>query len=95
MKKYEVMFIISPQLEEEAIEAAISKYSEVITTNGGEIEKVEKWGKRRLAYEIDRITEGYYVLTLFKSPSSVCQELERLLRIDEEIIRYLIVLREE
>ncbi|HAH97199.1 MAG TPA: 30S ribosomal protein S6 [Firmicutes bacterium] len=95
MKKYEVMFIIAPSLEEEAIEAAIAKYSDIITTNGGEIEKVEKWGKRRLAYDIDRITEGYYVLTLFQSPSSVCQELERLLRIDEEILRYLIVLREE
>ncbi|MGI5853501.1 MAG: 30S ribosomal protein S6 [Bacillota bacterium] len=95
MRKYEVMCVINPQLEEEAIDALVSKYSEIITTNGGEIEKVEKWGKRRLAYAIERITEGYYVLTLFKAPSEVCQELERLLRIDEEIIRYLIVLREE
>ena len=94
MRKYEVMCVINPQLEEEAIDALVSKYSEIITTNGGEIEKVEKWGKRRLAYAIERITEGYYVLTLFKAPSEVCQELERL-RIDEEIIRYLIVLREE
>lgn len=95
MRKYEVMCVINPQLEEEAIDALVSKYSEIITTNGGEIEKVEKWGKRRLAYAIERITEGYYVLTLFKAPSEVCQELERFLRIDEEIIRYLIVLREE
>jgi small subunit ribosomal protein S6 len=74
MRKYEVMCVINPQLEEEAIDALVSKYSEIITTNGGEIEKVEKWGKRRLAYAIERITEGYYVLTLFKAPSEVCQE---------------------
>lgn len=95
MNKYELMYVLSPVLEDEAVDAVVAKYSDVITNNGGEIEKVDKWGKRRLAYEVKDFSEGHYVLTLFSSPTGAVQELDRLLRISEEVIRYLIVAREQ
>ena len=63
MNKYEAMYVITPELEDEAIKGIIEKYTGIITANGGEIEKVDEWGRRRLAYPINNKTEGYYVLT--------------------------------
>ncbi|MGE5577941.1 MAG: 30S ribosomal protein S6 [Syntrophothermus sp.] len=96
MRPYEVMFIISPKVEgDEAVDAVINRYQEVITKGGGEIVKVDKWGKRRLAYELKGFTEGFYVVINFKSESAVAQELERLLKIADEVFRYLLVRVEE
>lgn len=95
MNKYEVMYVLTPQLEDEALETAVNRVSEIITGNGGEIEKTDRWGKRRLAYEVKGFNEGSYILTLFSAPAAVSHELDRLLRISDEVIRYLIVAREE
>ena len=67
MNKYEVVYIIDPAVEEEARKALIAKFNELITGNGGSVDKVEEWGKRRLAYAIDYKTEGYYVLVNFQA----------------------------
>lgn len=91
MRKYEVMYIIKPDLEQEATKGLVEKFQNLITENGGEIEKVDEMGKRRLAYEIEGYNEGYYVLINFASETSVIAELERVLRITEGVIRYLIV----
>lgn len=95
MRKYEVMYIIKPNFEEDKYREIVEKYNALIQSNGGEVLKVEPWGKRRLAYEIDKIREGYYVLVNFEGPQELPAELERNFRIADEIIRYLVVRVEE
>ena len=92
MNRYEMIYIIDTGLEETARKALIERVSDLITGNGGEIEKVdETWGKRRLAYAIDYKTEGWYVLVTFKAPAELPRELERNLQINENVLRYLVV----
>ena len=88
MNKYELVYIIDTAVEEEARKALVEKFNALITENGGEIEKVEEWGKRRLAYAINYKTEGYYVLVNFSAGAELPLELERNLKINESIIRY-------
>ena len=88
---YESVIIFSPQLDEEALENAINRVQEVITNGGGEIIKADRWGKRRLAYEIKDFTEGYYLLVEMNAPSSAVQELDRVLRISDDVIRHMII----
>ncbi|MFD0871799.1 30S ribosomal protein S6 [Paenibacillus residui] len=90
MRKYEVMYILRPDIEQEAVEAAISKFEGIIN-NGGEITKSEVMGKRRLAYEIEKFRDGIYVLVNFNATPEVVAELDRVMKISDEIIRYLIV----
>lgn len=91
MRKYEVVYIIKPGFEEDKYQTIVEKYNALIQSNGGEILKVEPWGKRRLAYEIDKLRDGYYVLLHFEGPEGLPQELERNFRIADEIMRYLVV----
>ena len=91
MNKYEAMYVITPELEDEAVKGIIEKYTGIITANGGEIEKVDEWGRRRLAYPINYNNEGYYVLTTFAAASELPRELERNLNNDEGILRFLVV----
>ena len=95
MNKYEVVYIIDPAVEEEARKALIAKFNDLITGNGGSVDKVEEWGKRRLAYPINYKTEGYYVLVNFESEATLPREIERTMQIAESILRYLIVKVEE
>ena len=88
MNKYDLVYIIDTAVEEEARKGLVEKFNNLITNNGGEIEKVEEWGKRRLAYAIDYKTEGYYVLVNFSAASELPLELERNLKITESVIRY-------
>ncbi|MNO15020.1 30S ribosomal protein S6 [compost metagenome] len=89
MRKYEVMYIVRPDLEQEAVQAAVEKFQGIIQ-NGGEITKHDVLGKRRLAYEINKIRDGVYVLVNFTATPEVVAELERILKISDEVIRYLI-----
>ena len=91
MNKYEVVYIIDPAVEEEARKALIAKFNELITGNGGSVDKVEEWGKRRLAYAIDYKTEGYYVLVNFQAEADLPKELERNLQISDSVIRYQVI----
>ncbi len=95
MNKYELMYIIDTSLEEAPRKELIEKVSGQIAENGGEVEKVDEWGKRRLAYAIDYKTEGYYVLVNFSAKPEVPQEIERLLQINEQVLRYLVIRLEE
>jgi small subunit ribosomal protein S6 len=90
-RAYEVMFIVTPDYDEEAVAGVIDKYGKIIEERGGAVDKVTKWGKRKLAYEINDFTEGVYVLMNFTGTSEVCEELERVFKISGEIIRFLIV----
>lgn len=91
MNKYETLYVITPELEEEAVKATIEKFSGVIANNGGAVAGVDEWGKRRLAYPIDYKTEGYYVLVNFEAEGELPKELERNFNIDENILRFIVV----
>ena len=96
MNRYELTYIIDTSLEENVRKELVEKYAELIKHNGGEIEKVdETWGKRRLAYAINDMWEGWYVLVTFKSESDLPKEIERNLENNDKILRYLIIKLEE
>jgi small subunit ribosomal protein S6 len=94
MNQYEVLYVITPELDDEANQAVQDKFAKIITDNGGEIEKTDVWGKRRLAYAIDYKTEGFYVLVNFSAKPELPHELERNLRNDERIMRYMVTRKE-
>ncbi|MGI5902392.1 MAG: 30S ribosomal protein S6 [Desulfitobacteriia bacterium] len=89
MRAYEVLYIIRPDLEEEAIKANIDRFAEIVTANGGTDLKIDPWGKRRLAYEVKKFKEGYYVLMNFNGEARTVEELERLMKISDAVIRFL------
>ena len=91
MNQYEALYIIVPELDEETVRQAIDKFKGIVETNGGEIVSVDEWGKRKLAYAIDYKTEGYYVLMSFGGGAELPRELERNLKNDERILRYLVI----
>ncbi len=91
MKKYEIMYIINPTVLEEGREALIAEVNELLTTNGAVVSKTEKWGERKLAYEINKKKSGFYVLTTFEIDGLKLAEIEAKLNINEPIIRYMIV----
>ncbi len=90
MRKYESIFILRPSLEEEKRNEVIEKFKAIIAADG-EIEKVEEWGNRKLAYEIEKIRDGYYVLVTFKANPTLPLELERNFRISDDVIRYIVI----
>ena len=94
MNQYEVLYIITPELTEEATKACVEKFSGIVASNGGEVVSVDEWGKRRLAYAIDYKTEGYYVLMAFASAPEFPAELERNFKNDENILRYVVTRKE-
>lgn len=88
---YELVVIISPEVEEDKLEAVIENISQFIAQKGGTISEVDRWGRRKLAYPIKRFMEGYYVLTQFKMEPTLSKELEARLQISEEILRHLLI----
>ncbi len=95
MRNYEAMYILKPNMEEEAIDAAVTRFEEVVKNSGGEVVKTDRWGKRRLAYELNGVTEGFYVLMTFKAPSGAAQELDRILKIQDDVVRQLVIKKDE
>lgn len=94
MNKYETIYIVRPTVDEEGIKALQEKFKSIIEENG-EIETIDDWGKRKLAYLIDDIGEGYYVYMKFKAAQVVPKELDRVFGITEEILRHMIIKIEE
>jgi len=91
LRDYELVFIISPEVEEETLEATVGSVNQFITGKGGVISDEERWGKRKLAYPIRRFLEGNYVLTRFKMKPIWSKELEANLQISEEVLRHLLI----
>ena len=91
MNSYELLYIIDNELSDEAKEAVIARISAVVTDNGGTIDEVDKWGTRRLAYPINYKSEGYYVLVNFSANPDLPAELERVMRITDSIVRFMVV----
>ncbi|PAF50948.1 30S ribosomal protein S6 [Helicobacter sp. 13S00401-1] len=91
MRHYETMFIVKPTLVEEELKAKIDFFKEVITKNGGVIETTLDMGVRTLAYEIEKNVRGYYYVIYFKAKPSLIAELERLYRVNEDILRFIVI----
>lgn len=91
MRIYEELFIARPDAPEEVIDAAIGQVESAVGAQGGVIEKVEKWGVRKLAYKVQKREEGYYVLLQFKAPPEAVREVERRLRVNDDVLKYLTV----
>ena len=89
-KTYEIMYIVKP-IEEDAFKAVVAKFDKLITANGGNVEKTDCWGKRRLAYEIQNLNEGLYVLVTFQADAAAVKELDRVMRITDEVLRHMII----
>ena len=87
MRPYELMVIIDPEVEERTVEPTLQKFLNVITTDGGTIEKVDIWGRRRLAYEIQKKSEGIYAVVNFTAEPATAKELDRQLSLNETIMR--------
>lgn len=94
MNKYESVIIINPNLEEEAIKALIEKISNLINTDG-KVSSVEEVGKKKLAYEIKKNKEGFYVVFKFEANPELITELERVYRITDEVIKFIVIKEEE
>jgi small subunit ribosomal protein S6 len=91
MKAYETLFITSPLLLEEEQKAMTQKVLDVIANKGGEVENVDEWGKKRLAYEINKQREGYYTLVNFKGNNDVLDELNHIYKITEDLYRGIVI----
>ena len=95
MKAYELLLLLNPSLDEEANAAVLDKIQGVITADGGVVDNVEPWGKRKLAFEIDKITEGDYTVIDFHAAPASIAELDRVLHITDGVVRYMLVHRED
>ena len=88
---YEITYIVRPNLEEAEFDTKVDAITAQLTANGGEVGEIEKMGKRRLAYEINDVREGYYVVMKFKSDAAQAKELERQMRLNEDVMRQLLI----
>jgi len=95
MRHYEMMYILRPDLDEEMLNEVIERFSSIIDEQGGEMINLDRWGKRRLGYEIKDFHEGFYVLVDFKGEVAVTDELSRRMRLSDSVLRHMIVTKEE
>ena len=91
MRKYEVVFVYRPDLDEEKSAALIERFKSLVENHGGEVLKVDKWGKRRLAYEIKDLKEGVYIIAHINAEPEVAIELDRVFKITDDVLRHIIV----
>jgi small subunit ribosomal protein S6 len=95
LSAYELMYIVKPELDDQAVQQEIDKVGQLIQTNGGQLKKVTPWGKRRLAYTVKDNREGHYVVAEFDLEQAKVQEVERVLKISDTVFRQLLVRQEE
>ncbi|MDO5633396.1 MAG: 30S ribosomal protein S6 [Micrococcus sp.] len=95
MRAYELMVLIDPEVDERTVEPTLKKYLEVVTNDGGTVDNVDVWGRRKMAYEIQKKSEAIYVVVNFTANPDTTKELDRLLTINETILRTKIIRPEE
>ena len=95
MRNYEIMFIVNPNATDEEIDKINGQIESIVTAGGGKVEKIEKMGKRRLAYEVDKQREGHYVLFVMGANGDIIKECERRLRVIDAVIKYITVRTDE
>jgi small subunit ribosomal protein S6 len=93
LRKYEIMLILPAEAEDDVVTGVVDRINKVLADSGGEVGKVDKWGRRRLAYEIDKRTEGYYVVAEMSADPTTIRELERVLQLVDEVVRFKVVVR--
>ena len=91
MDSYEAMLIVIPELDEEQVENTISRFQTIIERTGGRVANVNHWGRRKLAYEIDHRTDGFYAVMEFTAGERTLVELKRILRVSDDVLRHMIV----
>ena len=94
MREYEIMLILPADAEDPAVDGVVERITGVLAKSGGEVGQVDKWGRRRLAYEIAKSTEGFYVVARFTAEPDAILELERVLTLADEVVRFKVVLRQ-
>jgi small subunit ribosomal protein S6 len=94
MRKYEIMLLLPPDVEDPAVESVIERVSRILAEKGGEIQKIDRWGRKRLAYEIARQTEGFYVVVDFTAEIEALRELDRVLSLADDVLRFKVVVRQ-
>lgn len=94
MRLYEVVYILDPALDESAVTAKLDKLNQLATSKGGEVTSVDHWGIRQLAYPVNKVNQGYYVVAQFHAAPDALPEFERIVKLDGEVLRYLLVLNE-
>lgn len=95
MREYELMVILNPEVEERAVEPTLKKFLEVVTKENGTVDKLDIWGRRRLAYEIQKKSEGIYAVVNFTAEPQTAKELDRVLSLNEAVMRTKIIRPEE
>jgi small subunit ribosomal protein S6 len=95
LKRYETVFITNPDLSDSDAEALAQRFTDLIQKGKGEVIEVQQWGKKKLAYPVDKQTRGYYTLLDYASPPHVIPELERVLRLDDAVLKYLTIMTDD
>jgi small subunit ribosomal protein S6 len=95
MNNYEVALIVRPDIEEEAQKELIEQLSQLLTADGGQVDRVEEWGRRRLAYPIKKVNEGYYYFIQGQFSTSVLPDLERIAKLSEDVLRHMVIRQEK
>ncbi|MBF1649409.1 MAG: 30S ribosomal protein S6 [Rothia dentocariosa] len=95
MRAYELMVILNPEVEDRAVEPSLSKFLEIVTNAGGTIDNLDIWGRRRLAYEIQKKSEGFYAVVNFTASPETAAELDRVLNLNESVMRTKIIRPED
>ena len=95
MKAYELLLMLKPNLDDEARAAFNERVQALVVANGGVLDNVDDWGKRKLAYEIDKFTDAYYTLVEFHNEPTEIAEIDRVLRISDAVVRFMIVRRDD
>lgn len=91
MNIYENVVILNPSLGEEDVKSAIAKISEIITGSGGEVLKIDNWGKKKLAYELNKQKFGFYILFLFRSPSATIKKIEDYFKVYDPVLKFMVI----
>ena len=94
MNSYEVALIVRPEVEEDAQQALIEQLSQILTSEGGQVENVEAWGRRRLAYPIKKVNEGFYFFIQGQFESTVLPTVERTMRLSDSVLRHMVIRRD-
>ena len=94
MRQYELMIILDPEIEERTVAPSLDKYLSVVKTDGGTVDKVDVWGRRRLAYDIKKKAEGIYAVVDFTAEPATAKELDRQLGLNEVVLRTKVLRRE-
>ena len=94
MRSYECIYILDPSLDEQTVRDKATKFGEVVTSRQGVIQNLDQWGKRKLAYPIKKRFEGFYTFMRFSGTTEILQELNRVFRFDEQVIRHMIIVEE-